>query len=199
MANIADFKAQLIGGGARPNQFRVDLTFPSYVTLGAIAGLQGQFLCKATTLPSSTIENIAMQYRGRQINFAGERTFDQWNVTIYNDTSFNIRNAIEQWQAGIQNYAATTGRTNPRDYQVDLDVHQLDRNGASIKSYKFTDAYPTNIGAIALDYEQQNQIETFDIEFTYNYFTSNSTEGNSVNVNVSVDTPIGNFPIPIGR
>jgi len=32
MANIADFKAQMIGGGARPNQFRVELTFPSFVT-----------------------------------------------------------------------------------------------------------------------------------------------------------------------
>ena len=94
MANIADFKAQLIGGGARPNQFRVDLQFPSYVTLAAIAGLQGQFLCKATTLPASTLENIAIQYSGRQVNVAGERTFEQWSVTIYNDTNFNSRKAF---------------------------------------------------------------------------------------------------------
>ena len=46
MANIADFKAQMIGGGARPNQFRVGLTFPSYVTLGAVAGLRSQFFVK---------------------------------------------------------------------------------------------------------------------------------------------------------
>ena len=38
MANIADFKAQMIGGGARPNQFYVQLTFPSYVGLGVVAG-----------------------------------------------------------------------------------------------------------------------------------------------------------------
>ena len=197
MANIADFKAVMIGGGARPNQFRVQLSFPSYVTGGIVAGQQAQFLCKAAQLPASTVEDINVLYRGRPVHFAGERTFQPWNITIYTDTSFNIRNAIEQWQAGIQNYSATTGRTNPRDYQVDLNVHQLDRNGATVKTYKFTDSYPTNIGAIALDYEQQNQIETFDVEFTYNYFTSNSTEGNSFNVNVSVDSPIGNLPIRI--
>lgn len=197
MANIADFKAVMLGGGARPNQFRVELSFPSYVTGGIVAGQQAQFLCKAAQLPASTVEDINVLYRGRPVHFAGERTFQPWNITIYTDTSFNIRNAIEQWQAGIQNYSATTGRTNPRDYQVDLNVHQLDRNGATVKTYKFTDSYPTNIGAIALDYEQQNQIETFDVEFTYNYFTSNSTEGNSFNVNVSVDTPIGNLPIRI--
>jgi len=197
MANIADFKAVMIGGGARPNQFRVELSFPSYVTGGIVAGQQAQFLCKAAQLPASTVENIGVLYRGRPVNFAGERTFQPWTVTLYSDTSFNIRNAMEQWQAGIQNYGATTGRTNPRDYQVDLNVHQLDRNGATVKTYKFVDAYPVSIGAIGLDFEQQNQIETFDVEFQYNYFTSNSTEGNSFGVNVSVNTPIGTLPIPI--
>ena len=168
MANIADFKAVMIGGGARPNQFRVQLSFPSYVTGGIVAGQQAQFLCKAAQLPASTLENIGVLYRGRPVNFAGERTFQPWTITCYTDTSFNIRNAFEQWQAGIQNYSATTGRTNPRDYQVDMTVHQLDRNGADVKVYKFTDAFPINIGAIGLDFEQQNQIETFDFELQFN-------------------------------
>ena len=191
MANIADFKAQMLGGGARPNQFRVDLTFPSYVTLGPIAGARAQFLCKAAQLPASTIENIPVLYRGRPVNFAGERTFQPWTVTIYNDTTFGIRNALEQWQSGIQNYNTTNGRTNPTDYQVDLAVHQLDRNGATIKSYKFIDAFPTNISAVGLDFETQNAIEQFDVEFTYNFFTSNTGAAAGFGVNVSVDTPIG--------
>lgn len=195
MANIADFKSQMIGGGARPNQFRVELTFPSFVTLGVVAGTRAQFLCKAAQLPGSTIENIPVLYRGRPINFAGERTFQPWTVSIYNDTSFGIRNSLEQWQSGIQNYNATTGRTNPTDYQVDLRVHQLDRNGATIKTYTFHDAYPTSISAVGLDFEQQNAIEQFDVEFTYNFFTSNTGAVSGFGVNVSVDTPIGSFPL----
>jgi len=195
MANIADFKAQMIGGGARPNQFRVDLTFPSYVGLGAIAGQRAQFLCKAAQLPASTIETLPVLYRGRPVNFAGERTFQPWTVTIYNDTTFGIRNALEQWQSGIQNYNTTDGRTNPSDYQVDLTVTQLDRSGAEIKSYKFVDAMPTLIGAVALDYEQQNAIEMFDVEFTYNFFTSDTGAAAGFGVNVSIDTPVGTFPL----
>jgi hypothetical protein len=197
MANIADFKAQMIGGGARPNQFYVQLTFPSYVGLGVVAGQQAQFLCRSAQLPASTIEPITTLYRGRPVQFAGERTFAPWTVSIYNDTSFNIRNALEVWQNGIQNYNTTLGKTNPRDYQVDLSVFQLDRSGAIIKSYKFVDAMPVNIGPIQLDFDQQNQIEQFDVEFTYNYFTSNTTSGALAGVNVSVDTPIGTFPIPL--
>jgi len=195
MANIADFKAQMIGGGARPNQFRVELTFPSYVTLGVVAGQRAQFLCKAAQLPASTVENIPVLYRGRPVNFAGERTFQPWTISIYNDTTFGIRNALEQWQSGVQNYNATTGRTNPRDYQVDLNVHQLDRNGSTIKSYKFVDAYPTSISAVGLDFESQNAIEMFDVEFTYNFFTSNTGAAADFGVNISIDTPIGTFPI----
>ena len=195
MANIADFKAQMIGGGARPNQFRVELTFPTYVTLGVIAGQRAQFLCRAASLPASTIETISIPYRGRPVNFAGERSFQPWTVSIYNDTTFNIRNALEQWQSGIQQYNTTNGRTNPTDYQVDLSVHQLDRNGATIKSYKFTDAFPTNIGAITLDYEQQNAIEQFDVEFVYNFFTSNEGAGANFGINVGINTPIGTFPV----
>ena len=195
MANIADFKAQMIGGGARPNQFRVELTFPSYVTLGVVAGARAQFLCKAAQLPASTIETLPVLYRGRPVNFAGERTFQPWTVTIYNDTTFGIRNALEQWQSGIQNYNTTNGRINPTEYQVDLSVHQLDRNGATIKSYKFVDAFPTTISAIGLDYEQQNAIEQFDVEFQYNFFTSATGAASGFGVNVSIDTPVGSFPL----
>lgn len=195
MANISDFKAQLIGGGARANQFRVELAFPSFVAAGPVIGLKSQFLCKGAQLPASTVENIPLQYRGRAVNIAGERTFAPWTISVYNDTDFAIRNALEQWSNGIQNLQATTGRVNPLDYQVDLMVHQLDRNGAAVKTYRFIDAYPTEIGAIALDYDQANAIETFDVTFTYNYWTSNTATGGGFGVNASVDTPIGSFPI----
>ena len=195
MANISDFKAQLIGGGARANQFRVELAFPTYVAAGPIVGIKSQFLCKAAQLPASTIENVPLQYRGRAVNIAGERTFAPWAITVYNDTDFAIRNAMENWSNGVQNLTSTNGRVNPRDYQVDLLVHQLDRNGAIVKTYKFVDAYPTEIGAIALDFDSANNIETFDVTFQYNYWTSNTAEGAGFGVNVSIDTPIGSFPL----
>lgn len=198
MANIADFKAQLLGGGARANQFRVELTFPQYVTAGTVAGIQAQFLCKATTLPPATIDNIPVNYRGRVVNVAGEKTFAPWSITVYNDVSFNIKNTMERWSDGIQNNAQTNGITNPTEYQVDLRVYQLDRNGATIKEYVLHDAYPVSVGAIGVDYDAVNTIETFEVEFIYNYWTSNTTTGTSAfGVNVGVDTPVGTFPLPI--
>lgn len=197
MANISDFKAQLTGGGARANQFRVELAFPSYVAAGVLVGQQAQFLCKGAQLPASTVENIPLNYRGRVVNVAGERTFTPWTVTIINDTNFAIRNALEQWSNGVQNYSSTNGRVNPRDYQVDLTVRQLDRGGAIVKSYKFVDAYPISIGAIELSFDTTNAVEEYTVEFQYNYWTSGTAEGAGIGVNVGIDTPIGSFPIRI--
>jgi hypothetical protein len=114
---------------------------------------------------------------------------------VYNDTDFAIRNALEQWSNGVQNLSTSNGRVNPRDYQVDLMVHQLDRNGAIVKTYKFIDAWPSEVGAIALDFDTANAVETFDTTFTYNYWTSDTAEQGGFGVNVSIDTPIGSFPI----
>ncbi len=197
MANISDFKAQLFGGGARANQFRVELAFPSYVAAGVLVGQQAQFLCKGAQLPASTVENIPLNYRGRVVNVAGERTFTPWTVTILNDTNFAIRNAMESWSNGVQNLNSTNGRTNPRDYQVDLTVHQLDRSGSIVKTYRFVDAYPITIGAIELSFDTTNAVEEYTVEFQYNYWTSNTATGAGIGVNVGIDTPIGSFPIRI--
>jgi uncharacterized protein (UPF0371 family) len=101
---------------------------------------------------------------------------------------------MEVWSDGVLNMGRTNGRVNPRDYQVDLLVHQLDRNGATVKTYRFVDAYPTSVGQIALDYETNNQIEMFDVEFTYNYWVSNtSTGGSGFGISTTVNTPIGSI------
>lgn len=174
------------------------MAFPTFVALGAVAGVQSQFLCNTAQLPASTIEPISVLYRGRPVNFAGERTFQPWTVSIYNDTNFNIRNALEQWSNGIQNNGSTTGIVNPLNYQVDLAVYQLDRNGATIKTYNFIDAFPSEVGDIQLGYDQGNAIETFNVTFQYNYWTSDTSTGNAAGgfgVSGTVNTPVGSFPI----
>ena len=174
MARINDFKAALLGGGARANQFEIQINFPEFaLTDGDRANQKDtQLLCKSAVLPSSTVSNIPVQFRGRIVNLAGERTFAAWSATIINDTGFTIRNALEKWSGSILSYETTEGITIPRDYQKELLVTQLDRNGEKLKTYKFIDAYPTSVGEIQLDYETDNTIETYTVEFTYNYFTT---------------------------
>jgi hypothetical protein len=196
--NVDRFKAELTNGGARPNQFAVQLTFPNYVVARAAAVNKSPFLVTASELPGQSIGVTPVYYRGRLIKMAGDREFAPFNCTVLNDSSFTIRTALEQWMNGIENLRNKTGALQPSVYQTDMFISQLDRNGAIVKTYKFIDAYPTLIGPIAVDYETNNQIETFEAEFTYNYWTSNTTSGASAfGVNVAVNTPVGTFPLPV--
>ena len=172
MALIHDFKSKLTGGGARANHFRVTLSFPSFVASGTTAANRAQFLCKSAQLPASTIEDIAVQYRGRAVHVAGERTFAPWTINVYNDNDFLIRNAFERWAEKIQNLGGSAGLLNPADYQMTMQVDQLDRNDVVLKTYNFIDAYPTEVGAIELDFDSANAIELFPVTLQYNYWTA---------------------------
>jgi hypothetical protein len=168
MADISSFKSQLAGGGARANQFRCVINFPNTVNSGG-AGSTAEFLCKAASIPASTVANIEVMYRGRAVNFAGERSFDPWTVTVYNDNDFILRNAFENWVDTISNPNATGGLLLPSAYQTDLEVHQLDRNDQVLQSYSFKDAYPTSVSEIGLSWDQNNQIQEYSVTFQYNF------------------------------
>ena len=196
MANINDFKTHLSTGGARANQFQVSLNFPN-ITDGIVAATQGRFLCNAASLPGSTIGNIEVPYRGKIVNVAGERTFDNWNVTVINENSFNIRSAFERWMDVINHNSTLGGRLDPSRYQVQMQVTQLDRNGTPLMTYEFHDAYPINIGDIALSYGDSNAIEEFTVAFQYNYWINNNTQGGAgIGVNVGINAgPFGTIAL----
>ena len=174
MGNIDDFKANLIGGGARANQFRVTLTPPSGIAIG-LDVRRTSFLVKTAQLPASTLTEIPVPFRGRNIYITGDRPAPEtWSVTVYNDTDFMIRNAMELWQNGINSYVDNTGVISPSDYQTDLTVEQLDRDDTVLKSYIFRNAFPIVLGAIELSNDEATAIEEFSIEFRYQHFEPSS-------------------------
>ena len=174
MANINDFKARLSGGGARANQFKVTMPFPGYASVGGETS-DLAFLCQATALPGQTLGTVAVPFRGRVLNIAGDRTFNPWSVTILNDTDFKLYRAFERWMNGINNMTDNEGLTNPVDYQVDVFVDQLDRNGATLKSYTLRGAYPTTLADIDLSYSTNDAVETFTCSLQYQYFETDTT------------------------
>ena len=170
MANIDDFKANLIGGGARANQYRVTITPPPGIAIGMDVR-RTSFLVTASNLPAQTLAEIAIPFRGRSIYIAGDRSFDDaWTTTFINDTDFMVRNAMERWTNVINDLAAGTGVIAPADYQTDLTVEHLDRDDTVLKSYIFRSAWPTTISEIALANEAADAMETFDVTWRYQHF-----------------------------
>ena len=168
LRTISDFKSKLTGGGARANLFEVVLTFPDLVQPATDVLDKSRFLVKAARLPASTIQQIDVPFRGRILKIAGDRTFDSWSITVINDTDFAIRSAFERWMNVINRLSDNTGAVNPADYQADCYVYQLDRDGQSLRSYRFFDTFPTQVGPIELSYDATG-IQEFTVELQVQY------------------------------
>ena len=174
MPNINEFKSRLRGGGARANQFKVTLPFPGYASVGGETS-DLAFLCSATALPGQTVGQVAIPFRGRVLNIAGDRTFEPWTITVLNDTDFKLYRAFERWMNGINNMTDNEGIANPADYQVDGFIDHLDRNGTTLKSYTYRGLFPTALGNIDLNYATNDAIEEFSVTFNFQYFETDTT------------------------
>lgn len=166
--DISKFKGLLGAGGARPNQFRVLLNWPGYVT--SVPDREYALLVTGAALPASTVNPTLVQYRGREVKLAGERIFDPWTVTIMNDTEMSLRKPFEEWMNGMNDLELNTGALAPTEYQADIEVHHLDRNDEPLMKYKLYNAFPINMSEIGLQYGQNDVIEEFTVTFNYSHY-----------------------------
>lgn len=202
--DIQSFKNALSGGGARPNLFRVRGNFPNAGTsvlgtaLGAVGGAVGgdvgdllaaggnvlggggparqlEFLCKGAQIPPSTIGSIEVPYRGRVLKLPGDRSFTEWNLTIINDTDFQIRRAFESWMDLINSHEQNVGPTGLNQVATSWEVDQLDRTGAVLKTYRFEYCFPIELGEIDLSHDSADTIEEFTVSLSYSFWTSDTT------------------------
>ena len=198
MANlrtITQFKSRLAGGGARPNLFEVNINDFKYAN-PSWDNETFQFLCKASSLPASTVTPVEIPFRGRVLKVAGDRTFDIWSVTVINDEDFKLRTSFEQWMNGISKLSDASGATQPNSYMGNAVVNQLGRgyqigrsattntgsgdnssgNGGitPLRSYYMDGIFPTNVGPIDLSYESGDTVEEYSVEFQVQYWIAGS-------------------------
>jgi len=170
--NINEFKSQLTGGGARPTLFQVQITNP----ILANADFKLPFMVKTAALPASTVGSFVVPYFGRQVKYAGDRTFEDWPVTIINDEDFAIRNAMEAWSNAINSHDSNT-RALPQNYKSNAIVTQYSKDGSALRTYVFEGLYPVSIDSIPLSWETVDTIEEFGVTFQYDLWRVEGTTG----------------------
>ena len=183
MPKISDFISR-IGEGVKPNMFMVEIPFPGSGNDDPDVNL----LCKSTALPASNLGVIEVPFRGRTVKIAGDRTFDTWSATFFNDKSMKIRGKFEQWLESMntheQNNAPLFKPSENDGYMKKMKVHQMRKddkipsvdgsNTTILRTYTLNFAFPTSISQIDLAYDSNDQIEEFTVEFQYSYWTAKS-------------------------
>ena len=170
--NINEFKSQLVGGGARASLFQVQILNP----VDATADFKVPFMAKAAGIPASNLGSFVAPYFGRQVKYAGDRTFEDWTVTIINDEDFLVRNAMEAWSDAINSHDSNT-RALPSDYKSNGIITQYSKNGDPIRTYVFEGMYPITISEIAMGWETNDAIEEFQVTFQYDFWRVEGATG----------------------
>lgn len=170
--NINEFKSQLVGGGARASLFQVQILNP----VDATADFKVPFMCKSAAIPASNLGNFNVPYFGRQVKYAGDRTFEDWTVTIINDEDFLVRNAMEAWSNSINSHDSNT-RALPSDYKSNGIITQYSKNGDPLRTYVFEGMYPVTVSDIAMSWETNDAIEEFTVTFAYDFWRVEGATG----------------------
>jgi hypothetical protein len=159
--------------------FMVDIKFPDVLDKTESQDLIN-VMCKSAALPGSNLGVIEVPFRGRTVKIAGDRTFDTWTATFFNDKDLKLRSFFEQWANTINTHddnSAPLFKPNKSDgYMGELIVKQLEKDasagGAVLRQYTLLHCFPTNVSPIDLAYDSNDQIEEFTVEWQYSYFTA---------------------------
>ena len=178
--NVSTF-LQTINQGIKPNMFSVDINFPGGSDFTNGDKQLTNILCKSAALPGSNLGVIEVPFRGRTVKIAGDRTFDTWTATFFADSNMEVRGLFEDWANSINSHEANTAeRFLPNQgttgYMADLFVSQLEKDdqvgGSVIRTYQLHHCFPTNVSAIDLAYDSNDQISEFTVEWQYSFFTA---------------------------
>jgi hypothetical protein len=173
-----------IGQGVKPNMFSIDIQWPESGLVGGIPNGTDKdlinILCKSAALPASNLGVIEVPFRGRTVKISGDRTFDTWTATFFNDKDMKVRSYFEQWLEAMNthegNFAPLFTPNQDGGYMCDVRVKQLEKNsntegGQVLREYRLMHAFPTNVSQIDLAYDSNDQVEEFSVEFQYSYWT----------------------------
>jgi len=158
--SIEQFKGQVLDL-SRPNRFRVD---------GLRLGRQISFLAKASSLPNATLGVMPVPYMGREIKYAGDRTYEDWEITVYQANDADIRKRIDAWMVQALGHESNIGATGWNEYKSDLTVGQLDRRDRPIIVYRLVGCFPIAISPLELDWGTNDTPADFNVTFAYDYY-----------------------------
>tara|TARA_B100000287_G_scaffold200842_1_gene189642 strand:- start:212 stop:814 length:603 start_codon:yes stop_codon:yes gene_type:complete len=185
---------EAIRGGVRPNLFMVSHDWPGNVTAPELLGATDpvQFMCKSAALPATNVGTVELPFRGRVVKVPGDRTYETWTATFYNDDAFKMRAAYEKWISLTNGVDVNLAESDIASTFKRITISQLDKFGKAddltvIRSYDLVGAWPVSVSQISVAYDNNDSYEEFDVEFAYQYHVTK--DGDKINlVEASLDS-----------
>lgn len=134
--------------------------------------------CSSMTLPATqtpaTLVNIAEGLP--KVSIPGAKIYSPWSVDFFGDEAMLLRSMFVKW------HQLVTNDTNhsyglPSSYKSNLAYAcLLSPMDIPVHCYTFKGLWPSEIGAMTVS-QSSGEIMTFNVTFSYDYFTLNEVEG----------------------
>lgn len=172
--NVSTFRSKMARDGARPNLFKVIISGQTDFFTG---DSDLEFFVKTAQIPGTTLGTVTQDYMGRQVKFAGNRTFGDWSMTVINDENFSYRSQFENWMNNINSHITNKRASSAGSsaYTLPVTIQQLSKAGDDdlvLRNYYLMNAFPTDLGSIDLDWGSNDTIEEYTVTFAYDYWMS---------------------------
>ena len=152
---VSNFQAQTRQDYARPNLFEVTIQ----------GSEQARFMCKAASIPAVTVGVVEVPFMNRKLKVPGDRTFQDWTVTVINDQEFQVRKALMTWQHDITSLDNPWSSLNPFQSHRTLNIIPIDRSGTAI-GRSILSGWPSEIGAIDMSWESTDAVQEYTVTFS---------------------------------
>lgn len=167
------------GGGTRTNRFRIS------GEIGGLGSSTGTFFnpfhVRAATMPSAQVGAIPVNYRGRTVNYPGDRNYLPWQIVILDENpnekqvpgTRTIYGAFHEWHESINSHATNTSKqTRPNNHFSSVwNIDQLDVNGTStLRQFTLHNCWPVMVGPLELNMDQDNTLGSFSVTVAYSHY-----------------------------
>lgn len=163
--NIEAFKARF-GDGAKSSLFYYQPNWPG--ALDADLGEEDAvYLVKTSQLPSTTLEEVTLNWQGFDWKYPGKHTYTGVTITFNVDIEAKIRMLFEKW-SNLAHNPVTNFYNTHNVFMADQKLQMIGFQGQVILEFTLHDAWPQEIAQITMDYSS-TEVATFDVTFTYSY------------------------------
>lgn len=207
--NVEAFKSTMqgYGGLAQANKFLVQCDAPpkirSFAGATAVSAQDLSFFCDTTSLPGKNINTFdyKRQAYGDVTKLPMSRASENVQCTFFVDSNYKILKFFQTWLDYViegtdesPNTILDGGRQHreigfKEDYETRMVIRGFSDLGSTGQGIEYTlhGAYPIQVGAVSMGWEQNDTLIKLPVEFTYTYYTTRKLDG----INPGLHKPSG--------
>jgi len=165
-------------GLARQNRFQVEISQVDFWPGGDSRILT--LLCQSASLPGATIAVKKQTLFGPEYVRPGNINYgDTLQLSFLCDKDMWVRTVFDLWMHRVINTAEFT--VNFKDqYARDIIIKQLDESENTTYAVKLIDAFPVQMGAMALNQSALDRFHILPVTFSYRYWETDKITNSEV-------------------